>query len=64
MRAKNLQLADVDATLKSKKLETTLSRYRQARSAGLQPDFVSERSIDQAWKTSDTQGSPYRGDKQ
>lgn len=62
LRAKNLQVADVEAHRRNSSMHKGLDAYRSAREAGLQPDGVFPAQVAKAWETTDQTGVPYRGD--
>lgn len=62
MRAKGLQIADVDARMFNSSQNSQLNQYVKAREAGLQPQTVFKKDVDAAWKATDATGTPYRAD--
>lgn len=63
LRAKKLQIADVDAHLSNTALSKSLDDYRTAREAGLQPEGVHAHQVRDAWKKTDASGVAYRADQ-
>lgn len=63
LRAKHLQVADIEAHKSNQKLNRTLDDYRTAREAGLQPDGVYAGQVRDAWRKSDETGEAYRADR-
>lgn len=62
LRAKNLQVQDVEAHKFNSGVNRELDDYRDARSAGLQPASTRRRDIDAAWKITEATGQPFRAD--
>lgn len=63
VRSKGLEVADVAAHKFNQFRNRELDNYVNARKAGLQPETVFKKDVDQAWKITDKTGTPYRADK-
>ena len=62
VRAKALQVQDVEAHKYNSGINRQLDEYRKARYDGLQPDSVYAKDVDAARRITDATGVPYRGD--
>lgn len=63
LRAKSLQVADVQAHHYNTGQHRQIKEYVRAREAGLQPATVFKRDVDKAWASTEKTGVPYRADK-
>lgn len=62
VRAKGLQIANVEAHKFNQNLHAELNAYRDARYAGLQPASTQMQDVKKAWKITEATGVPYRAD--
>lgn len=63
LRAKRLQVSNVEAHAHNQQLYKALDHYVTARRAGIQPDGVYQHQTDAALRETDRTGKPYRGDE-
>ena len=63
LRAKRIQVADVEAHGRNVRMHRALDNYVAARRAGIQPDGIYQRQTDAALRESERTGKPYRGDE-
>lgn len=63
VRAKSLQVADVDAHMRAARRHKALDDYAAVRKAGIQPKTVFPRDVREAVRISDATGTPYRADQ-
>lgn len=63
LRAKNFQVADIQAHDRNQRMHKQLDAYVDARRAGIQPDGIQKRHVDRALKVTEATGKPYRGDQ-
>jgi hypothetical protein len=63
VRAKHLEIADVQAHKFNQSISKQQNAYVDARRAGLQPANVFKKDVDKAWAETERTGVPYRADK-
>jgi hypothetical protein len=63
MRAKNIQVADVQAHAYNGRQKRAIDAYLDARNSGMQPDSLFPSDVAKARKITDATGVPYRGDQ-
>lgn len=62
LRAKGVQIADIQAHQHNQSVNRELNDYRAAREAGLQPAATTASAVKQAWAATDATGAPFRAD--
>lgn len=63
MRAKNIEVQDVNAHQYNTLQHKAISDYRAARKDGIQPESLTPQAVRQAREISDRIGRPYRADQ-
>lgn len=62
VRAKHLQIQNVQAHKFNQSVRDDLDAYRNARSAGIQPASTGRKDVENAWRLTDQMGTPFRAD--
>lgn len=62
LRAKRLQIENPEARKHDQHVNSELNAYRDARAAGIQPQTIFKKDVENAWRISDAIGTPYRAD--
>ncbi len=63
MRAKHVQVADIRAHNHNQRIYKEADAYVDARRAGLQPETVFKKDVDQAWRETERTGALFRADQ-
>lgn len=62
VRAKRLQVEGVEAHKYNQGVRAQQNEYAKARMAGLQPEGIGKKDVEQAWAYTEHLGVPYRAD--